>query len=266
MENPLLSLYPEKITEYVLAISYLAMFVMYWRWVNGAKPPGYHLAREATAGAGAHAAVAAAAHAPLPGRTSVPVPALQGARQGEGAIASVTAGWFTVPEDVLLHPGHTWAREEANGVVTIGIDDFAHKLVGPVTRVETADLGETVSQGAPAIKLGVDGKTVTLLSPIDGTVLSVNRNAEQDPATLDEPYAGGWLLKVRARSFEKNRKQLLSGVAARRWMEGSAELLAARLEPQLGHVLQDGGTPVHGIGREIDPEGWDELARSFFLT
>ena len=245
-ENDLLNLYPAKITEYVLAISYLFMFVMYWRWVNGAKAPGVHIAREAVAGA------EAAAHAPAP-RPAVAAPA-------------PTAGWFTVPEDVLLHPGHTWAREEANGVVTIGIDDFAHKLIGSVSRVETADLGEAVSQGGPAIKLGADGKTVTLLSPVDGTVLSVNRRAEQDPDALADPYGDGWLLKVRARSIEKNRKQLLSGNAARRWLEGSAEQLAARLSPALGHVLQDGGTPVHGIGREIDPQGWDELARSFFLS
>ena len=38
--NHFLELYPAKITEYCLAIGYLVLFVGFWRWVHGAKPPG----------------------------------------------------------------------------------------------------------------------------------------------------------------------------------------------------------------------------------
>ena len=40
VENEFLNLYTAKIIEYVLAISYLVLFVGFWRWVNGAKAPG----------------------------------------------------------------------------------------------------------------------------------------------------------------------------------------------------------------------------------
>ncbi len=39
-ENEFLNLYSAKIVEYVLAIFYLVLFVMFWRWVNGEKAPG----------------------------------------------------------------------------------------------------------------------------------------------------------------------------------------------------------------------------------
>ncbi len=39
-ENEFLNLYAAKIVEYLLAIFYLVLFVGFWRWVNGAKPPG----------------------------------------------------------------------------------------------------------------------------------------------------------------------------------------------------------------------------------
>jgi hypothetical protein len=39
-ENELLNLYGAKVIEYVLAILYLVLFVGFWRWVQGAKPPG----------------------------------------------------------------------------------------------------------------------------------------------------------------------------------------------------------------------------------
>ena len=38
------------------------------------------------------------------------------------------------------------------------------------------------------------------------------------------------------------------------------------MSPELGHVYQDGGTPVHGIARSIDEAHWDEVARRFLLT
>jgi hypothetical protein len=42
--------------------------------------------------------------------------------------------------------------------------------------------------------------------------------------------------------------------------------LSLRLAPELGHVLQDGGTPVHGIARALSGDAWEDTARQFFLT
>ncbi len=39
-ENEFLNLYSDKIVEYLLAIAYLVLFVGFWRWVHGEKPPG----------------------------------------------------------------------------------------------------------------------------------------------------------------------------------------------------------------------------------
>ena len=44
------------------------------------------------------------------------------------------------------------------------------------------------------------------------------------------------------------------------------KILRRRLSPELGLVYQDGGTPVHGLARRLDPERWDRLARECFLT
>jgi hypothetical protein len=105
-----------------------------------------------------------------------------------------------------------------------------------------------------------------MLSPVDGVVAEVNDGVASDPALLAEPYAQGWLFKVRPARLQANARQLLSGDAAQRWVEEAAGALAARATPELGRVLQDGGAPVSGIAQELEPEKWDELARSFFLT
>jgi hypothetical protein len=105
-----------------------------------------------------------------------------------------------------------------------------------------------------------------MLSPVGGTVVAVNPSPGEEGDRLARPYASGWLFKVKAPRLPADLKRLLSGQSARDFVEAAAESLARRLSPELGHVLQDGGMPVHGIAREIDPERWDALCRSYLLT
>jgi glycine cleavage system H lipoate-binding protein len=149
--------------------------------------------------------------------------------------------------------------------VTVGIDDFAHKLVGPAS-VEIPELGAKVAQGEPALLLRDEGGSAPMLSPVDGTVVAVNPALKASAAPLADPYGTGWLFKVKAPRLAANLRQLHRTAPALRMLEDAGEALARRMEPGLGQVLQDGGTPVHGIARELAGEGWESLAREFFLT
>ncbi len=240
MAYDLLSVYPAKLLEYGLGVGYLLLFIPFWRYVQG---------RPATAEA---LRVAPPAHAPA-----------RPAARPAGAIA--IPGWFQVPAGVHLHPGHTWARLDADGLVSVGADDFAHKLVGPATFALPA-LGSKVAQGEPALEIG-DGEThVPMLSPVDGTVVAVNSAAREQAAGPDDPYGAGWLFKVKAPRLAANLRQLFSDLPAHQLMEQASERLAMRMSPELGRVLQDGGAPITGIGRALAGDDWDDLARSFFLT
>jgi len=166
---------------------------------------------------------------------------------------------------VALHPGHAWARVEADGLVTVGIDDFAQKLVDP-ERVVLPKAGDQVLQGQPAFAIGDRVVTVPMLAPVGGEVVAVNALASEEPGRLRDAYGAGWLFKVRVPDLAAQGRRLLSGEGARAWLERAAEALALRMEPELGHVLQDGGTPIHGIGRALAGDGWAGMARHFFQT
>ena len=169
--------------------------------------------------------------------------------------------WFQVPDGVHLHRGHSWAKT-LGGAVTVGLDDFAHKLIGPVDSVSLPEVGTAIRQGQKAFSVVADGKSFDVVSPVDGNVVAVNEVARANPAdAVRDPYGTGWLLKVEPRWLTANLKNLVSGDAARRFLDAAAAALAGRMTPELGVVLQDGGTPVHGIAREIDPAHWDELVR-----
>jgi glycine cleavage system H lipoate-binding protein len=239
MSHEFLSIYPAKLMEYCLAIGYLLLFIPFWRYVQGG--PRATAARKAAA----------------EGRAATARPA--------GATAPAGLGWFQLPAGLKLHPGHTWARLEQDGLVTVGIDDFAHRLVGPAS-VELPAVGDHVSQGDPALALRDEGRSVDLLSPVDGTVLAVNPALAGGAAALDDPYGAGWLFKVKPARLAANLRQLHGPAAARRMLDDASEALLRRMDPELGRVLQDGGAPVHGIARALAGDGWEEFAREFFLT
>lgn len=214
-ENQLLSAHATHAIEYVLVVSYLLLFIPFWRFVNGAS-----------------------------------------------VAQAFTLGWFHVPENVHLHRGHSWART-FGGAVAVGLDDFAHKMIGPLDAIQLPAVGTAVRQGQKAFTVVADGKPFDVVSPVDGNVVAVNEVVRAYPAdAVRDPYGTGWLLKVEPRWITANLKNLVSGDAARRFLDAAAEALAGRMSPELGVVLQDGGTPVHGIAREIDAAHWDDLVRA----
>ena len=177
-------------------------------------------------------------------------------------------GWFRLAKDRLYHPGHSWALPEHDGTVRVGLDEFAAKLVGHVTHISLPAVGAPVGQGEVAWRMvAEDGRSVDMLSPVDGTVVDVNGALASTPEVAErDPYGRGWLLKVRRSRWRANRISLLSGAAARRWMDEVLVGLRGQFAPDLGVLSQDGGVPVAGIARAIDPDHWDTLVGTFFLT
>jgi len=241
MTSDFLAIYPAKLMEYGLAITYMLLFIPMWRYVQGGQKVLAVQPAQGRHDAERWPAVAVAA----------PWPSL---------------GWFQVPAGVALHPGHTWARLEADGLVAVGVDDFAQRLVAPTT-VELPHAGAVVTQGEAAVALGDGRYSVPLVSPVNGTVVAVNRAVAEDPNLLQNAYGAGWLFKVKAPRLEADQRQLLHAQAARHFLDGEAEALAMRASPEVGQVLQDGGLPVHGLARVLAGDhGWEALAREFFHT
>jgi glycine cleavage system H lipoate-binding protein len=226
------SLYSIKALEYVIAISYILLFIPFWRFVNGGKQK-----------------------------------ALAPARAAEPAHAAEPAeSWFQVPEGVFLHPGHAWARVVGDEV-RVGLDEFGHRLVGALGAVRLPQVGATLRQGEAAFSLTAEGRSVDLLAPVEGEVTAINAEALTSPDELgSSPYDHGWLVALKAPRLAASLKQLMSGASARRWLDDAFGEVAARSGRELGLVMQDGGAPLHGLARALRPDAWDEVARPFFRT
>jgi glycine cleavage system H lipoate-binding protein len=195
---------------------------------------------------------------------------LQQPEAHEAAMASAvskaveTIKGLLAPDGFAYHFGHAWAKVEGPALAAVGIDDFAAKLVGPVEAVALPEVGAAVKQGERAWTLKVAGKMIDMLSPLDGTVKAINPAAAA--AIADDPYGKGWLFKVETPRLRANLKNLMTGALARTWVEQTVDALYARAGDQLGAVAADGGSPVSGMARNIDPAQWDKIARECFLT
>jgi glycine cleavage system H lipoate-binding protein len=175
-------------------------------------------------------------------------------------------GWFRLPEEVFYHLGHSWAVSEGKNVVKVGMNDFAQKLVGKIDAIQVPALGSTVYQGERGWALKVDSRAIDMLSPVDGKVIAVNEEVLRAPQTINQDPYRNWLMKVESPSFSVDKRQLLSGAMARRWMEEVRENLMSRMSYDLGAVYQDGGLLVDGMARQLDREKWDGIAKEFFLV
>ena len=100
-------------------------------------------------------------------------------------------------DGLLFSKEHEWAKIEGD-IATIGITDYAQNSLGDIVYVELPRAGSGVTQFG---NIGVveSVKAVSdLFTPLGGEVLEVNKAVEDDPGLVNrEPFAGGWLLKVK---------------------------------------------------------------------
>jgi glycine cleavage system H protein len=212
--------------EYLLVIGFLILFILFWKF----------LGRPARA-----------------------------AFKATEKLIPVVNEWFRLPEEIYYHLGHSWAAPEGKNLVKVGVDDFAQKLLGEINAIELPGIGSTINQGDKGWTLEVDSKTIDMLSPVDGKVVAINEKIVNSPESINKyPYMS-WLMEVESPRFSVNKKQLLSGILAKRWMEEVREKLLSRMNYDLGLVYQDGGLLVDGMAKNLDRDKWDEIAKEFFL-
>jgi glycine cleavage system H lipoate-binding protein len=182
--------------------------------------------------------------------------------EAQTSAAPEGAGWFSLPQGFFFHQGHSWAKPESTGLLSIGMDEFAQKLMGNITALILPDVGTKVKQGDKGFSVIVDGRQFDVLSPVEGEVVSVNSGILDSPAILgSDPYLKGWVMKIKSGSAESNLKNLLTGKLAASWISDAFDSLRIMASGHLGLLYQDGGVPANGIARNLSKEDWEKIIR-----
>jgi glycine cleavage system H protein len=92
---------------------------------------------------------------------------------------------------------HVWVRVEGEEAV-LGLSDYLQDQMGEITRLELPDLGDILRAKRRMGHVESEEASSPIEAPITGEVIEVNAEAIDNPDLVNaEPYATGWLLRVR---------------------------------------------------------------------
>lgn len=164
-----------------------------------------------------------------------------------------------------FHPTHTWAKI-TDDTVTIGVDEFAQKILGRVQRLDIPKIGSYLQQGDIAWRLFHGMRVLPQSAPVEGEVVEINHELFTQPHRINKsPYEEGWILKIKPVALRHNLKNLLHGETARRWLETVRAQFVTRFSTEVGPVCQDGGELIDGAGELLSEAEWNEVLKEYFM-
>ena len=171
---------------------------------------------------------------------------------------------FSLPSGYYLGAGHVWVKLERDGQVSMGIDDFAARLLGRFDTLSAPLMGKEVIRGGPAFTLGREGNAVTFISPLSGVVTDVNPRARKRPDKVARtPYTDGWVLTLHCPALKNEVRDLMFMESATDYMDDCARELHGFLEEETGLKAADGGQLVPDIYGALPHVSWEELVSRF---
>ena len=103
-----------------------------------------------------------------------------------------------IPEELRFAASHEWATEPTDGIVTVGITDFAQDQLGDVVFVELPDVGRTLAAGEAAAVVESVKTASDIYAPLAGEVVEVNGALLDAPEAINtDAYGEGWLFRLR---------------------------------------------------------------------
>jgi|TARA_B100000953_G_scaffold297296_1_gene291846 glycine cleavage system H protein len=101
------------------------------------------------------------------------------------------------PSELKYLATHEWARLEEDGMITVGISDYAQDALGDVVYVELPEEGQHLSSGDEAGVVESVKAASDIYSPVSGTVIAINFALDDEPEKVNQdPFGGGWFFKL----------------------------------------------------------------------
>jgi glycine cleavage system H protein len=99
--------------------------------------------------------------------------------------------------DLRFSASHVWVRVEGSEAV-LGLSDYLQDQMGEITVLDLPDLGDVLRASRRMGKVESEEASSPIEAPLSGEVLEVNGEALENPDLVNsDPYAGGWLLRMR---------------------------------------------------------------------
>lgn len=108
------------------------------------------------------------------------------------------------PKDLKYVKSHEWIRKEADGMVVIGITDYAQDALGDLVFVNLPEIGDEISLGNPFADVESVKAVSEIFSPVTGYVAEINEELLDSPELINEDPYEAWFIKVERISEEED--------------------------------------------------------------
>lgn len=122
------------------------------------------------------------------------------------------------PKHLRYTKEHEWALYE-NGVVVVGITDYAEQQLGDIVYLELPKVGTIIDKGKSFGVVESVKAVSEIYMPVGGEIIKVNDPLRNSPDIINkDPYDAGWLIHVKPRTPDE-LEILLSQKQYEEWIE-----------------------------------------------
>ncbi len=104
----------------------------------------------------------------------------------------------SIPEQLRYSSEHEWiSAPDADGVVRVGITDYAQDALGDVVYVDLPEVGAEITANSVVGEIESTKSVSDIYAPVSGTVRARNEDLDGEPGVVNSaPYEAGWLLEI----------------------------------------------------------------------
>lgn len=100
-----------------------------------------------------------------------------------------------IPGELKYTKSHEWVKEE-DGVITVGLTDYAQSALGDIVFINLPEEGDDVTAGQAFSDVESVKAVSDVFSPVSGKVAAINEELLDNPALVNEDPYEAWLIKV----------------------------------------------------------------------
>lgn len=102
-----------------------------------------------------------------------------------------------IPGELKYTKSHEWVKE-GDGVITVGLTDYAQSALGDIVFINLPEEGDDVTAGQAFSDVESVKAVSDVFSPVTGKVAAINEELLDNPALVNEDPYEAWLIKVEA--------------------------------------------------------------------
>lgn len=105
--------------------------------------------------------------------------------------------------EIKFSEDHIWVLSMGNSL-RLGLTEYAQEQLGEIVEFIPTEADSYVDAGDTIGEIESQKAVVELVSPVSGTILSINDRIIDDPSIINiDPYGRGWLVEIEPSDMEE---------------------------------------------------------------